>query len=220
MSLEQDFHNFIEAQNPEEKQRGIDKVIAARQEARKALPPPQKRTFSWKKFFAIATPSAATVCVGLIVLFNVLPKGDGTRYCASSDYSEVATTQTLKEYATATNQPILYFDWYTQTDYLAHNLYQLHSGEVVGFVENFIDLQGYFSRLRFTDKNTTLEGLSVYENLADSSVVDGCAVSYGSNFRTSRATFTYGNYRYYLEVEDVSTDYVLELVALLIPDSE
>jgi len=221
MSLEKDFHNFIEAQNPEAKQRGIDKVMAARA-AQEPTPIP-KRPFSWKKLLAIATPSVATLSVGLILLFNFLPTppvDDGPRYCASSDYDvEQIFGRTLEEYALENDLPILYFDSLNVADRLELYEYRLNE-EVIGFKEYLADTQGYPAYLHVTDKNFTLEGLSVYENLTNTAVVDNCSVYYQDKTRVSYATFTYGDYRYYLEVELPPTDtYVLDLVEILIPDN-
>ena len=130
------------------------------------------------------------------------------------------TTKSIQEYAIENNLPILYFDNSTIIDYVEHKEYQILSGETVGFMETFIDMEGYLAYIRFTDKNITLEGLSLYDTLTETSLVDNYAVSYEQRSRSSYATFTYGNYRYYLEVEDVSTDYVLDMVEILIPDSK
>lgn len=217
MSLEQDFHNFIEAQNPEEKQRGIARVQAARA-ALEPTPIP-KRPFSWKRFFAIAAPSAAALSVGLVLLVNLLPKGDDTRYCASGDYTAINTTQTLQEYASENNLPILYLDWYSTSDFVAHDKYQLADEEVVGFAEKRMTFDGYFVSLAITEKNTKLESLSSFENLENSSIIDETNIAYGSILRFSYATFTYGDYRYYLQVEDDPTyEYVLDLAEDLIPN--
>ncbi|MBQ8428033.1 MAG: hypothetical protein IJX18_02130 [Clostridia bacterium] len=219
MSLEQDFHNFIEAQNPEEKQRGIARVQAARA-ALEATPIP-KRPFSWKRFLAVAAPSVAAFGVGVVLVVNLIPQGDGTRYCASSDYTAINTTQTLQEYASENNLPILHLDWYSTSDYISHDKYQLADGEVVGFVESRATFEGYFINFTITERNTTLEDLANFENLENSSTIDETNISYGSISRLSYATFTYGDYRYYLQVEFAPTyEYVLELAELLLPDGE
>ena len=221
MSLEQDFHNFIEAQEPEAKQRGIEKVMAAR--ATMERTPIPKRPFPWKKLVAITAPSLTALGVGAILLVNLFPTApieEPPRYCASGDYVASLTAQTLQEYAAETNQDILTFDWYTTSDYDAHYKYALSSGEVVCFTESRITFDGDPVTFSVTKSNTTIEDLSNFENLQNSTTVDGYSISYATQNRTSYASFVYGKYRYYLQAESSTENYVLELAEILLPDSD
>ena len=224
MSTEKHFHKLIEAQNPEAKQRGIQRVLKAMEENPMPMPMPVSapvKRFSWKRLVAIGAPVLATLCVGAVVLVNLLPKNGERRYRSNEEYTyEGPVAETLKDYSTRMQTNWLYFDWYDQTDF-ASGFYRLNdTQEIICYQEQLMDLQGYPVTLSVTDDNTTMEVFSVYEDLSKTAVIDNVSVTWKYNTRKSYSTFVYEGYRYYLQVDEAPEGYILDLTEILIPNVE
>ena len=233
MSKDRKIHEFIEAQTPKAKQRNIEIVmqrIREHEQTQQAEQPqavaPVKKPFPWKKFAAIATPALGAVGIGVGLLVWLLPNAPVTpapesRYCEASEYTEHITTVSLCEYAQNTDQDLLYFSWYAETDFSENKYYELNndSKEIICYQEKLVDINtGCLVTLSVTDSYTTLELFNSYENLPSSSTIQDVEISWRYNQDESRAIFEYEGYTYYLEVvRPFEEEYILELVEELLP---
>ena len=109
MSRERKFHEWIEQQNREEKNRVWEKIqqkeaerLAAQGEAK----PAPKKPFPWRRWTAIAAGSLAAVFLGVFAIVHFLPENvttsnssestAGDRYFTNQSYEVLETDKTLK----------------------------------------------------------------------------------------------------------------------------
>ncbi len=232
MSKERKFHELIEQQNQEEKQRVWEKICAMEAErAREQEQPPvipQKRVFPWKKWVAIATCSLAVLGFGVFAMVKFIPWGvhannDGEnngRYYTNQSYEIVETTDTMKDYAQNIGKNLLYFDWYAETDHLEDKIWKLNeTSEIICFQEEIVDINtGCMIDFSVTDVNVELEGFSSDKQTNKETILQGVKVYWQSDNDRAISNFEYEGYRYYLRVkEPMDENYILSLVEELLP---
>lgn len=226
MSKERKIRKLIQAENAEGKQRCIAILMQQEREIerleREADPNGNKKAFPWKRFSAVAVSACLVIGIGVIALVKLLPTSPASpseenkpRYCDSSQYTAIEVDKTLKEY----NEDLLYFDWYTQTDFIQNLAYQLNdTHEIICYQEILTDINtGYLITLYVTDDNTTLELLNRYEALQNSTQVQEIEVFWSCNTYNTFSCFEYEDHRYYLEVSDsIDENYILDLTEQLL----
>lgn len=238
MSKERKFHEWIEQQNREEKDRVWAKIrqkeaerLAVQEEETddgKAPVLPTAR-FSWRKCATIAATSLAVVLLGAFAIVKIFPFDDGITNSSSGDqggryfdvqsYDMVETQTTLKEYAQKVNENLLYFDWYTETDYLKNQVWQLKdTKEIICYTEEIIDINtGCMVYLFVTDSDTRIEAFSSYDSTNREDKIEEVIIHWRSNNDDALANFVYEDHRYYLRVKDpLNENYILSLVEELL----
>ena len=226
MSKLSKFHDFIEQQNPEEKQRGIERVLKRERErlglTEEDVARPIKKPFPVKRFWAICAPSLATVVLGISLFAFILPhlKKEDIRYCEASEYTVVESAKTLKEYGEEIEQDLLYFQWYTQTDYLKDYEYQLNdTQEIICHEEELVDSStSCLISIWVTDNKTNLDIFNHYNSLTNHEKIKNTKVTWEFDSKYAYSTFEYDGYNYYLEVKNpIDEEYILELTEQLLP---
>ena len=239
MSKERKFHQLIEEQNREEKdrvwaklqQKEAERLAAEKQteEERAAQTPvlPKATSFAWKKWAAVAASSLAVIFLGVFAMVKYFPfelnidssSGQGDRYFTAISYETVETQKSLKEYAQENGKDWLYFDWYAETDHLKDNVWQLKdTQEVICFQEEIVDINtGCMVQIFVIEATTRLESFSLYEITDSISEVKGVTVNWRIQEDKATVNFVYEDYRYYLRIQDpMDGNYVLSLVEELL----
>lgn len=232
MSKEEKLHELIEQQNPEEKQRGIERVLQREREkaATKPTPPlPVAKPFPWKRVIAIVAPSITAVCFGIFAIaywkpFSPITQNSSSseeekdRYCDGSQYTVIDVSKTIKEYSKESGKNLLYFDWYDQTEHLTDSVYQLNdTQEIICYREIITDINtGSLITLYITDSITTIDSLTNYEIFEDSSLIKDITVKWQINRSTAYSYFQYNGFKYYLELSDpIDESHILTVTELL-----
>ena len=249
MSKERKFHQLIESQNQEEKARVWSKIqekmdttaetepIVVKEVTRNA-----KLNWNWRKWIAVATATAAIICLSVFAVVKFLPNGDiiasdsssgntqvetsesdsqnENRYCTAEEYTSSATVKTIKQYAQEIGKDILYFDWYEITEEVTNSVYQLNkTQEIVCYRENIINPEtGDFLTLYVTEKSTQMDFLDDLcgpnQEISNYNQVE---ISWSTGLAKGYASFEYGGYKYNIELtEPLEEDDVLEYAKLLL----
>lgn len=232
MSKEQKFHEWIEEQYREEKDRVWESILQ-KEEERGLSPAPEKARkktgFRWNKWATAVASAVVVFAVGTFCLVKFLPQdtpdggGDGIRYFTAENYRLVETEdkQTLKDVVEETGKPLLYFDWYdgvTEQTFI----YQVGEGdttEIIGYQEIVVDTEtGYFVEFNITDTQTRLDIFDYDIAEFQETVVKGVSVDWRATYIESVAYFEYDGYKYLMKVMDATEEgYILSLVERLLP---
>lgn len=229
MSKERKFHQFIEKQNREEKDRVWEKIqqketerLAPKKETRTV--PPNKKPFPWRKWATVAASSLVVVLLGVFALVKFFPwdsnEPNNNRYFTNQSYQSQETQTTLKGYSEEIGENLLYFDWYLETDYVKDYVWQLKdTEEIICFREVIVDINtGCTIELLVTEADTTLEALSSDENTDRESEIKGTKINWTGTSIRAYGNFEYEEYRYYLRVEEpIDENYILTLIEELLP---
>ena len=236
MSKERKFHEWIEEQDREEKDRVWAKLqqkeaerLAAQEKTESAPVVSKPKRFVWRKWMKAAANSLAFVFLGVFALVKFLPSdSNGTkggeepkdRYFTEKAYDTVETENTLQGYAQEIGQKLLYFDWYAETDHLRNYAWQLKdTKEIICYSEEMVDIEtGCMISVFVLEANTNIEVLLFEQSSANKSEVEGTSVSWTFDDDKAWANFAYEGYKYYLRVEEpIDESYVLSLVEELLP---
>ena len=240
MSKERNFHEWIEQQNREEKdrvwakiqQKEEERLSVTQQETEDEQPAIPKRTaFSWRKWAAVAATSLAVIFLGAFAVAKFLPFDDSVvnnsscddssgRYFDAQSYETVETQTNLKGYAQEIGENLLYFDWYEETDYLKNSAWLLKdTQEVICYKEEIIDVNtGCVVTIFVTEANTKMESFTLDENTDRVSVVKGVNIDWLLYNDKAFLNFEYEDYRYYLRIkEPLNEEYVFALLEELLP---
>lgn len=234
MFREKKFHELIEKQNQEEKQRVWEKIKS------REFATPARLDFSYKnskdkwklgRYLLISLSALIIIGVTTFTFIRFFPFNNaGTdnsssvenkdRYCDSSQYDKVTTNINLQQYGQEIGKELLYFDWYEETDYLVNKIYRMKdTGEIICFTEDIVDFNtGSMISIWVTDNRTRVDVLDIEEEQTIEAVVKGVEIRLLSGNRKANAYFEYEDYRYYLQVEDpMEEDSIIEYVELLLP---
>ncbi len=227
---EEQFHQEIEAGNQEEKQAAWEKLkIRLGLEDLGDLPSQgsvsarKKRVLPWKRIAGICASAAAVVVVSVCAGVHFLqPAETGERFCTQEDYYFQAAEMSLQEYAQSIEKDLLYFDWYSVTEYYDAVVYYLKDGEeVICYREDFLSPNVFATvRLHVTDNKTKLDTLTSYEEFcAQEGIISETAILLGHSGAKSKAYWEYEGYRYYLEVSNVPDEnYIVGLIEELLAE--
>ena len=241
MSKERKIHEWIEAQDREEKDRVWAKIKKAeeerlaakraaealtKQEQPKAEYKPAMKPFPWKRWAAVAT-SCVVIIGGALVAAQFIPKdigpsnssSSGGRYFNAQSYDSIETEITLKEYAQEIGVNLLYFDWYGQTDHIKDYKWQVKdTQETICFQEEIVDINtGSIVNIHVVEKDTEIDTLSADELTENVTQKNNINIYWKSNIEEAYANFVYEDYRYYLRVLDPYQEtYILDLVEELL----
>ena len=232
MSKEQKFHEWIEEQYREEKDRVWESILQKEEERGLSSAPEKARKktgFRWNKWATAVASAVAVFAVGTFCLVKFLPQdtpdggGDGNRYFTAENYRLVETEnkQTLKDVVEETGKPLLYFDWYDGVTEQTFT-YQVGEGdtaEIIGYRERLMDAEtGYLVELHITDTQTQLDIFDYKETNFQETVVQEVSVDWRIYSGESIAYFEYGGYKYLMKVMDTTEEgYILSLVERLLP---
>ena len=232
MSREKKFHELIEAQDREEKDRVWKRIEAMEAErlAKKAVEnpavAPQKPTY-WKIWTAVGGVAVAcAITLSIVLPLALTPKSpeDEFRFCSDADYNIVQVETTIKDYGLETNKNFLYFDWYEVTDYCYNEQYKLkETNEIVCIRETIVDINtGYSVDIYITDTQTEVDILKgdKLDNINEQ--IEGVQVGWFYRTEKAYANFEYNGYIYYLRIIDIKEKNkkdILNLVAELLPDA-
>lgn len=217
---ERDFHNLIEQQNPEVKQRIWEKVSAQLNLADTQAQPTvkvKKKTWIW---------GVAVMAVCLVTLAVVLPimlgNGGGVRFCSSSQYTEDELGKTLKGYSCEHNNKYLYVDWYDYADDVITKLAHMNDNvnEIVYLKELiYNDDSGEEITLFITDNKTRVDVLErFYVGGQDLSVKNVNVAWRCQDLSVCFAMFEYKGYVYHLQLKGVSgQERVVEIIETMLP---
>ncbi len=240
MSKERKFHEWIEQQNREEKdrvwakiqQKEEERLSVTQQETEDEQPAIPKRTaFSWRKWAAVAATSLAVVFLGMFAVAKFLPFDDSVvnnsscddssgRYFDAQSYETVETQTTLKGYAQEIGENLLYFDWYEETDYLKNNAWKLtDTQEIICFQEEIIDVNtGCMITIFMVDLDVRLEAFSEDDNTQYTKQMNNTVINWRLQDDKALLNFEYEEYRYYLRIiEPLNEEYVFALLEELLP---
>ena len=231
MSKERKFHQLIEQQNQEEKNRVWQKIC----EKEAAIEAEEKPVlsvarFSWKKWTTVAATAAVALIFGVFAVVKFFPCDNVTpddsqsngEYFTEQMYDMVETTQTLKEYAAELQKDILFFDWYAETDHVKDFVWQLKdTKEIICFKEEIIDVNtGCRVYIFIVNNDTEIDAFSSYEGFRNLSEIEGITVQWRYDNDRAFLKFEYQNYKYYLRIDKpLNEEYVLTLVADLLPNA-
>lgn len=241
MSKERKIHEWIEAQDREEKDRVWAKIkkaeeerlaakraaeALAQQEQPKTEYKPVMKPFPWKRWVAVAT-SCAVVVGCTLVAAQFMPWDIGTsnssssggRYFNTQSYDSIETNITLKEYAQEIGVNLLYFDWYEETDYIRDYVWQVKdTQETICFQEEIVDINtGSAVNIHVVEKNISIDSFSTDENADKETTINNVQIYWECNIEDAYANFVYEDYRYYLRVKDPYQEtYILDLIEELL----
>ncbi len=202
---EREIHDLIEQQDPEAKQRIYDKVMQ-RIDFSKMEPPQQTVKAKSRRplWITLSTVLACLVVLAIVLPITLQDIGGGERYCDDSQYRTVKTEQTLKEYSLKHNGNLLYVGWQDVAEEIttAHALNVADKNDIIYFNEIILNGEtGEEIELYVTDTKTTVDKLSDFKNCVNEQMVNGIMVKWGDlNVLTTIATFTYGDYVYYMSL--------------------
>ena len=239
MSKERKFHQLIEQQNREEKdrvwakvqQKEAERLAAEKQteEERAIQTPvlPKTTPFAWKKWAAVAASSIAVIFLGVFAMVKYFPfesnidssSGQGDRYFTVLSYETIETKKSLKEYAQENGKDWLYFDWYDQTDYRKNYVLQVNdTQEIICYNEEMVDVNtGCIVYLFVIEDTTRLESFSTDESTNLEANIQGTQIDWSMTDDKAYVNFVYEDYRYYLRIQDpMDGNYVLSLVEELL----
>ncbi|MDE6398735.1 MAG: hypothetical protein K2L51_05385 [Clostridiales bacterium] len=224
-----DVHRLIEAQDEEKKAEIWQKVQAklaldTQAATEKAVKTPPKK-IGKKKVIGFVSLAAVCACVlCLAILLPVLLKKEAVpqeRYCSQQDYDNTFQTQTLQEYALTNGIDLLYVDMYAQADDVLTTFhFNKNDATDLIFMEETIanGETGDFITLYITDTFTSVEGLQwIVKFSIDDEVVKSTPVKWGHSSKMHCATFTYGQYRYYIELPQPSEVTLQEVLENILP---
>lgn len=164
-----------------------------------------------KKIVFAATIFIVLLGVALILIFNYAngkKAFDDLRFYSESEYSQIITDTTLKEYSDDNNLGLLYFDWYDETYYIEDMVYTLNeSGDVVCYRETVFDnALGNLIVLFVVENNVNLDFLNIIENTCtfDYQTESGQHILWGGDELSVYAILGYNGFKYYLQVDDIN----------------
>lgn len=191
---------------------------------------------SWKKW-AMSAAALAVVALGIFAMVKFLPtdvggmsdgigadiddnSGAENKYFTVEDYDILEVEKTLKEYALEIEKPLLYFDWYAETDYLESYAWRLKdkTKEIICFQEELVDFNtGCVVQIFIIDVDLQVDVFSEDENTTNSSQIAGVSIDWRMKDDKAFLNFEYQGYRYYLRVkEPIDEPYVLSLAEELL----
>lgn len=229
MSKERKFHELIEQQNQEEKNRVWQKICekdsdpeSEKQEKKSVIS--KVRAFSWKKWGAVATSSLAIVILGVFSVVKFFPFGgempdNSGRYFTNQSYETVDTSMNIQGYAQQIGKNLLYFDWYVETDYCENQIWQLKdTQEIICIQEEIVDINtGCMISIFVIEKDITVDAFSSDEMAEKETNINAIKIQWHCDDDKAWANFEYQDYRYYLRVkEPIDENYILDLVKELL----
>ncbi len=169
-----------------------------------------KKPFNVKKLVAVLTPCIA-VAVALICCIPFLLHRGQT--IGDEELTPTALTS-LRSYNESTGNAVLYLD-YTVVNC---TLYSDSEQTPIYLCETYADGETEISLVAIlTETQTEISIMDQFENLSESTVIEGAAVRYGFVNNEYRAKCVYGSYEYLLSVsgteEETFLQYVRELVS-------
>lgn len=207
-------HDLIERSNRQKKDaswREIDENLQCEEEDGRYNGGGTLAAVRGKKFFVAA---AAVIILAAVVAMAVLlfrmpdNAGDDLRFYSESDYEQIITDTTLKEYSGKNGLGMLYFDWYDGTYYCEDMAYALRdSGEVVCYRETIFDnAEGNLVALFVVDGGVALDFLEIMDGACSFTyeTAAGCTVRWGGDRLSAYARLKYGGYSYYLRIDGIN----------------
>lgn len=228
MSIERDFEKLVIEHNPEQKKASWQKIQKMlEQDEQETVADIELGNTLAKGFFSnrrniIIVVSSALVLLtaAILMLVFLLPEPlPPKRYCSMGEYYLSSTMMSVEDYSNENNLNLLYFDWYKDSEIIEDSFYKLiDTDEVVCLKEELIDSFGNYLSFYITDNNTEIDILTNYSETCNLSlIINNVEVNWGYYVNTTRVSFNYGDWNYYLSIENiVEQDYVENLLKTLI----
>lgn len=227
MSREKKLHTLIEQQEPEEKKRVWGKLKTELElhenedviesSGEQAVLSIRSKRMILLLLFGFVSLFCIILCLILLLHHN---EKNNIRYSSEGDYTLQSTDLTLAEYALQINKNLLYIDWYDDPEYIFSSLLKLNeTGEVISFIENFIDIEkGCIVKLSVMENTNAIDSYNKYADICYNTIsIASTQVNWGNLNNNSLAYFEYRRYVYYLEVlYSAESDGVLEYVEQLL----
>ena len=221
MSKEKKFHQLIEETDQAQKKiawQRIKESDTVYDTQSVSFPTPKKRGIAvWKKALATGALSVVIVGVGAFVGVKYFLKDDQptTRYCDTGTYAMEDVNLTLKDRTIQENKELLFLGWYDITDFCVDQVYTLNDGNlIIGYYEKIVDINtGSLVEINAVEKAYQLQSLENYNQMTEFSTINSVEIDWKSTKDISRATFSYGNYNYYMALEyPMEEDSILDLI--------
>lgn len=235
---DRDIHRMIEEADPEGKAAlrkrleeklgfSLDKPPAkvelpAPEDPPPEVPPrPKKRSFGLR--VALIAVCVCVLCLGISAPFIFKKKDDGERYnTIITEYSVRTLTETAQEYSSASGKNFLCLHWYEVAEEIVTQLYYIDNepNEMLFLQEDLFNVETE-ELLNYYVCPSNIH-VNVLEQLAgkcdkQNKVKDVVVYWYHSD-NDCIAMFTYGEYRYYLEVTTPTAESrILEIAEELLP---
>lgn len=176
---------------------------------------------SKKLIVPIAAAFFAVVALILCLTLYDWGRTDEFYFSSNGSYIFQTTDMTLKDYSEQNGYGLLYFDWYEETDYNDKVCIANDTEEIICFREYMADEKlGNDIILYVAANNIKLDFLSIYDDLSETYVSGGTNVKWGGDYITSDAyaTFEYGGFNYYLQVNRIAggVEQILHYVDILL----
>lgn len=225
MSIERDFEKLVIKHNPEQKKASWQKIQKMLEEDEQETVADiefgntlAKSFFSNRRNIIIIVSSALVLLTAaILMLVFLLPEPlPSKRYCAMGDYYIVSSDISIKEYSEQNDLSLFYFE---DSEYAVYEYYKLKDDdEIICLKEEVADEDGNYLSYYITDKNTEIDILANYsETCYLSIIINNVEVNWGYYVNTTRVSFNYGDWNYYLSIENiVEQDYVENLLKTLI----
>ncbi|MCM1438966.1 MAG: hypothetical protein NC131_07115 [Roseburia sp.] len=222
MSKEQDFRKLIKKQNGDEKskvwaelERQIDGEEVEYGDVLK-----KKRLSKETNILLTCGIGALILAVAVILICSfTLKKENSSRYCTVGDYYSVETETPIALYAEQNNLKLLYFGWYSDSEYCFDKQYKLNgTNEVICLMEELLDENEVYVMQYVTKSSVKIDFLEVYSIASiNSRAISSVNVKYGAMNGSACAYFTYKDYNYYFSLADYSDgQYLLDLITDLL----
>ncbi len=214
MSIERDFEKLVIKQNPEQKKASWQKIQKMLEEDEQETVADiefgntlAKGFFSNRRNIIIMVSSALVLLTAaILMLVFLLPEPlPPKRYCAMGDYRIEPSMVSIEDYSEQSNLDLLYFDWYKDAEYVVETHYKLiDTDEVVCLKEELIDSFGNYISFYITDNNTEIDILTNYSETCNLSlIINNVEVNWGYYVNTTRVSFNYEDWSYYLSIQSI-----------------
>ena len=202
---ESDFHKLIEQSDAEQKKALRKKIVVPQ-----CAEPSHKRKTRWAIVFAPIC--ACLVCLAIILPFALKPEPSAPeiRYCYSDDYFLSPAETTVKEYSESSGKNLLYIDWYDIAEEV-QTMWHVHKNnpdDRICLEETLANGEtGEIVVLQIVETNVEIDYLvSLQSSLKDTYEYNGVTIKYHTDVDGGTASFVYGNYKYFIETDNVSEE--------------
>ncbi len=211
MSIERDFEKLVIKQNPEQKKASWQKIQKMLEEDEQETVADiefgntlAKSFFSNRRNIIIIVSSAfVLLTAAILMLVFLLPEPlPFKRYCAMGDYHIVPAEISIEDYSNKNDLSLFYFQ---NVEFAIAEQFKLNeTDEVICLKEEIMDSSGYYLLYYITDINTEIDILTNYTETCNLSlIINNVEVNWGYYVNNTRVLFNYGEWNYYLSIENI-----------------
>ena len=211
MSIEREFEKLVIKQNPEQKKASWQKIQKMLEEDEQETVADiefgntlAKGFFSNRRNIVIIVSSALVLLTAaILMLVYLLPEPlPSKRYCAMGDYHIVPAEISIEDYSNKNDLSLFYFQ---NVEFAIAEQFKLNeTDEVICLKEEIMDSSGYYLLYYITDINTEIDILTNYTETCNLSlIINNVEVNWGYYVNNTRVLFNYGEWNYYLSIENI-----------------